>query len=189
MAGGEPDGERTGAPPAAADDGITGRPVRFGRRLMVMLYESLLLAGVLFGAGLPVVLLLGRSPEPEDPLYLAWLLAVMFGYFGLSWTRGGQTPAMRAWRVRVERSDGGTLGWGDAALRYLGGLLALACALLAARAAARAGLPGAVEALVGLGTFMVGFAWALFDSRGRAWPDLVSGTRLVRAPPRRRRSG
>ena len=166
---------------AEKKDPAVGRPIGFGRRMAVMLYESLLVAGVLFGAGLPVVLVLGGTPEPGNVLYLGWLLAVVFAYFGLSWTRGGQTPAMRAWRVRVERLDGGRLGWRDAALRYLGALLALGAALLAARAAANAGLPPLVETGIGVGTFLIGFAWALFDSRGRAWPDLVSGTHLVRA--------
>ncbi len=160
--------------------------IGFGRRLLVMLYESLLLFGVLFGAGLPVVMIAGHPPDPGNPLYFAYLLLVGYVYFGWCWTRGGQTLAMRAWKVRVEREDGGRLRWRDAALRYLGGLSALACALLAARAVAVAQLPGSVEWLAALAGGAPGFIWALFDPRRRGWPDIFSATRLVRTTGVRR---
>ena len=169
--------------------GTTAERLHFGRRLLLLCYELLLVVGVLFGAGLPVVLLIGHPPAAGDPLYLAYLLVVLFVYFGWCWTRGGQTLAMRAWKVRVEREDGGALGWRHALLRYLGGLLALACALLAARSAHLANLPGSVQLLSALAGGAAGFLWALFDPRRRAWPDILSATRLVRLPVTRRSSG
>ncbi len=41
--------------------------------------------------------------------------AVFFGWF---WTRGGQSPGMRAWHIRLQRLDGAPLRWPVAALRY-----------------------------------------------------------------------
>ena len=171
-----------GTPPT---HGFAPAPERvgFGRRLLVMAYESLLLFGVLFGAGLPVVMLAGHTPDTGNPLYLAYLLAVAFAYFGWCWTRAGQTLAMRAWKVHLEREDGGRPGWREAALRYLGGLCALACALAAARAAAQAQMPGDLQLIAALLGAAPAFLWALFDDRRRGWPDIFSATRLVRRPP------
>src|SRR5262245_29015504 len=47
------------------------------------------------------------------------LFAVTAGYFVLSWTRGGQTIGMRAWRLRIVDADGNALGWSRAILRFV----------------------------------------------------------------------
>ena len=42
-------------------------------------------------------------------------------YFPFFWARGGQTPGMRPFGLRVVRdSDGGAIGWGTALLRLVG---------------------------------------------------------------------
>jgi len=50
--------------------------------------------------------------------YASLQLAVIAAYFGVPWTRRGQTLAMKAWRLRLEAIDGSLPGWG-AALRRL----------------------------------------------------------------------
>ena len=68
------------------------------RRLACMLYESMLLFGIAFGAGL-VFSIAGQMRSGMDPLrpYLFALVAVIFGlYFGWCWSKG-QTLAMRSW--------------------------------------------------------------------------------------------
>jgi uncharacterized RDD family membrane protein YckC len=85
------------------------------------------------------------------------MLLAGFGYFGLSWRRGGQTLGMRAWRLRLQRAGGGIPGWGALGLRY-------------------------GVALVSLGAFGLGFLWSLVDRERRTWHDLASGTVLVRVP-------
>jgi uncharacterized RDD family membrane protein YckC len=79
-------------------------------------------------------------------------------YFPFFWARGGQTPGMSAFGLRVVRdSDGGTIGWGTALLRLVGLVIA-----------------GAV--------FYLGYIWIFIDKRRRGWQDLIAGTIVVKQP-------
>jgi uncharacterized RDD family membrane protein YckC len=79
----------------------------------------------------------------------AALLAVSAAYFVLSWSRGGQTIGMRAWRVRVVAADGSALPWPRALLRF-------------------------AVALVSLLAFGLGFFWCLMDRQRRGWHDIAA---------------
>lgn len=126
------------------------------RRLAALLYDALLLTGVLFAATLLVLPLReGQAFAPNDPLYSGYLLAVAFAFFGWFWTHGGQTPGMRAWRIRLIAADGGAVSWRHSALRY-------ACAPLSATC------------------FGLGYFWSRIDREGRSWHDMASNTRVVR---------
>ena len=140
-------------------------PVRAGllRRLGAMLYDGLLLIGVLMVATalfLPLTggeaVVSGRNPVLEW-VYRAALLALVVGFFGVFWTLRGQTLGMASWRLRVEREDGSLLGWSDTVRR----------------------LGWALVALLPLG---LGFLWILFDPERRAWHDRLSRTRVVLVP-------
>lgn len=140
-------------------------PVRAGllRRLGAMLYDGLLLLGVLMVATalfLPLTggeaVVAGRHPV-LGWVYRAALLALIVGFFGVFWTMRGQTLGMASWRLRVEREDGSLLGWGDTMRR----------------------LAWALVSLLPLG---LGFAWVLFDPERRAWHDRLSRTRVVVVP-------
>jgi len=126
------------------------------RRLGAMFYDSLLLAAVLFFAALPYLLIAGGTPTGALSRYLfqLYLLACVFFFFGWFWTHGGQTLGMRAWRIRLARSDGAGVTWADAGKRFA---LAL-CSLL----------------FLGLG-----YLWVLHDREKLAWHDRLSGTRLI----------
>jgi uncharacterized RDD family membrane protein YckC len=85
-----------------------------------MLYESMLLFGVLFISGY----LFSTLTQQRHGLYLrgaleAWLFLVLAAYFSWFWVHGGQTLAMKTWRIRVERVDGKPLPAWQALLRYL----------------------------------------------------------------------
>jgi len=73
------------------------------RRLAGMLYEAILLFAVAFFAGFAFHFA-SRGAPLEGTLRLAHqllLVAVFAAYFLWCWLRGGQTLAMRAWRVRL----------------------------------------------------------------------------------------
>jgi uncharacterized RDD family membrane protein YckC len=131
------------------------------RRLGALLYDSVLLVGVLMLAVMLVVipygLLTGGSPH-EHPIHLVlmqmYLLAVICGFYVFFWTHGGQTLGMRAWRFRVIREDSRNLTNGDALRRFGWATLSL--------------LPA------GLGLW-----WSLVDREGLAWHDRWSRSRLV----------
>jgi uncharacterized RDD family membrane protein YckC len=134
------------------------RPPGLLRRLAAIFYDTLLLVALamLVTGGL-LVLTEGTAISAGNPAYRALLLVMAVLYFAWFWMRGGQTPGMRAWRLRVERVDGGPLGWRDA--------LARAAAAVASWAACG-----------------LGFLWMLLDPLRLAWHDRLSRTRLVRVP-------
>ncbi len=135
------------------------------RRIGALIYDSVLLLGVLMLAVMLVVvpygLLTGGSPD-ENPILLvlmqAYLLAVICGFYVFFWTHGGQTLGMRAWRFRAIREDGYTLDTRDAMRRFAWAALSL--------------LPAGL-----------GLLWCLIDRDGLAWHDRRSGTRLVMLQP------
>jgi uncharacterized RDD family membrane protein YckC len=140
-------------------------PARAGllRRLGGMLYDGLLLLAVLMIAtALFLPLTGGEAINPRANPVLEWvyratLLLLVVGFFGVFWTRRGQTLGMASWRLRVEREDGAPLTWGDAVRRLA--------------AAALSWLP------LGLG-----YLWILVDRDRRAWHDRLSRTRVVVVP-------
>ena len=133
------------------------------RRLGAMLYDGLLLLGVLMMATALFLPFTGgeavdaRQHPVLEFAYRAMLLVLFVGFFGLFWTRSGQTLGMASWRIRVEREDGTLLGWGDTLRR----------------------LAWALVSLLPLG---LGLLWVLFDPQRRAWHDRLSRTRVVVVP-------
>jgi len=133
------------------------------RRLGAVVYDALLLAALWFVTTALFLPLTGgealssmRTPRLEL-VYRAALVAVLVAFYGLSWTSRGQTLGMAAWRLRVEREDGGLLTWRDVLAR-------LAAALLS-------WLP-------------LGLGWlsALVDPQRRTWHDRLTRTRVVMLP-------
>lgn len=130
----------------------------FSVRIAAMLYESLLVAAVVFVASFAVLPIVGDLHTPwQKHLFQGFLLGVLFAYFSAFWLRSGQTLAMKTWRIRLVRRDGGRIGLRQAALRFI---LALAGILLGG----------------------AGLWWALVDRDRQFLHDRVAGTRLVRVP-------
>jgi len=90
------------------------------RRLAAMLYEGVLLFGVLMVAGWLYSSLTQQRHALQGKtglqLFLFVVLAVYFVWF---WSHGGQTVAMKTWRVRLLTVDGQPLSQARALLRYL----------------------------------------------------------------------
>lgn len=123
------------------------------RRLAVIVYDAFLLFAVAFVAGILALPLTGAI-TPGNPFFTSYIFFVCFFFFGWFWTHGGQTLGMRAWRVRVQRYDGGPITWWQAMLRFL-------------------------VAFVSWGALGLGFLWSLFDKRKRTWHDIYSESVLV----------
>lgn len=143
------------------------KPIGLIRRLVALIYDSLLLFGILFLATLIIVapynLITGNPLEltSSHPLHLPYLLylnTIAFVFFGWFWTHGGQTLGMRTWRIRVVRFDGHPLTWAQALSRFC---LAVLSGLL-------------------LG---IGFIWALFNAQRLTLHDQLTKTHLVESAP------
>ena len=140
------------------DKATTPAPAPFLVRIAAMIYESLLVAAVLFVASLPFLYLVGSAETGwQRHLFQVYILGVLFAYFSTFWLRSGQTLAMKTWRIRLVTRDGSALTLKQAALRF-------------------------ALALLGLLLAGVGFVWALIDRDGQFLHDRIAGTRLVRVP-------
>ncbi len=127
------------------------------RRLASGVYELLILAAVVLIATFPFLAILGDATVGwKRHLLQAWVLSVVGAYLVGFWTRGGQTLAMKTWRIRLVRDDGGAVGTARAVHRYL-------------------------LAVLGTAALGLGFLWALFDRDRQFLHDRLAGTALVSA--------
>lgn len=132
-------------------------PVTAGlvRRLAAASYDLLVLTGVLMSTSFPIIMARSGNAVPVgNGIFRIFLFVQVVSFFLFFWCRGGQTPGMRAWRLRVEMTDGRPLRLRTAVRR-----LAISMFSVAA---------------LGLG-----FLWILFDPQQRAWHDRLSATRVV----------
>ena len=91
-----------------------------GRRMAAFVYEGVLLFGVLMLAGYLYSSLTQQRHALQGKTGLqAFLFVVLAIYFTWLWSHGGQTVAMKAWHLRLVRSDGRPVGQLQALLRYL----------------------------------------------------------------------
>jgi uncharacterized RDD family membrane protein YckC len=82
---------------------VSGETPGLARRLASLLYEAVLVLAVAFFAGLAFLLASGAAPLRGWLVHAhqLFLLAVFAAYFLHCWLRGGQTLAMKAWRIRL----------------------------------------------------------------------------------------
>lgn len=82
---------------------MSGETPGLARRLASLLYEAALVFAVAFFAGYLFVLASGGAPLEGwlRQAHRLFLLSVLAAYFLWCWLRGGQTLAMKAWRVRL----------------------------------------------------------------------------------------
>ncbi len=159
-------------------DKSTIKRIGLFKRLLVMIYDGLLLFSLLFfTSAIWVLLLTIIAPDSwyVDPTKLqanqiaalsqlgkAVILSIValnvlvmsFFFYGWFWTHGGQTLGMRAWHLYLTKPDGKFIDWPLAAKRYAAALVSWACAGL-------------------------GFLWVLFHPKRKAWHDLMTDTQIV----------
>jgi uncharacterized RDD family membrane protein YckC len=129
------------------------------RRFASLVYETLILLALWFVSGFLVVGLMPEAPRGGGRLlYQIYLLVVSAAYCLWFWRRGGQTLAMRTWRVRLVDVSGLPVSPRQAWLRFF---------------------------LAALGTLGLGFGfvWALWDKERLFLHDRLAGTRLVELAP------
>ena len=86
----------------------------------------------------------------------ALLQLAALAYHAGTWLVFGRSPGMALMGIRIVREeDGGRPGFARVAVRYAGYLLSA-------------------------GFLLIGYAWAIFDSRKQAWHDKLAGTLVVR---------
>ncbi|RUO34356.1 hypothetical protein CWE13_12065 [Aliidiomarina shirensis] len=137
----------------------------FGRRILAIVYDSLVVAAVIMFAFAVLLAALGiftktgviNLADGEDhaallqgnPLTTVYLISVLLWFYVGFWVRGGQTLGMRTWRLRVRNTDNSRITKKQALIR-------------------------AVTALFGLGNI-----WVLFGSEKLALQDRIAKCEVV----------
>lgn len=131
-------------------------PVSLPRRVIIMIYDSILLVAVLFFMSLPIIIPLEITIEHSYyPLYILYIYVVAFIFFAWSWTHGGQTLGLKTWRIKLTSDSGQHVTWKESLLRYIGSLICwLSCG--------------------------IGFLWCYTNKERLAWNDIISKTRLIK---------
>jgi len=137
------------------------------RRLGVMAYDILLLAGLLLFAILLFLAITGQLGNIEEGVPMevrspalriglqAYLLAIVMVFYVGFWCTSGRTLGLQTWKLRVETMQGERLSVGQGVLRF-------------------------VVALIALLPFGLGFFWMYSNPERRGWHDLASNSRVVK---------
>ncbi|MDO3386296.1 RDD family protein [Gilvimarinus sp. SDUM040013] len=143
-------------------------PVSAGvlKRFSAMVYDSLLLLAISIAYGalaltikvivLGEVLQEGEKASLGPAGFVGWVLVLM-AFYGLFWSKFGQTLGMRAWRLQVTDTEGKFPSFSRGLLRCL-------CACLS------------------LATCGLGYFWLWFDKDRLTLHDRLSGTRVWQRP-------
>lgn len=150
------------------------------RRFSAMLYESMLLFGVLFIAAYAFSVVF----EQKHALYMrhaleAWLFFVLGVYFTWFWQRNGQTLAMQTWRIRLVTTAGERVSYLRAFGRYLLSWLWFLPGLMIAKLV---DAEGWMLVLIPLANMVLWTLAVNLDPKRQFLHDRIAGTMLVNVP-------
>jgi len=150
-----------------------------------MLYEATLLFAVAFIATWLFQFAAGGAVVTgwQRTALQVYLAAVFAAYFLWCWLRGGQTLAMKAWKIRLVFPGRNRIPARTALARLLFAAIFIGsfCAALAAAFIHR----NSWLAFITLAFSGIGLGWALFDRDRQFLHDRLAGTRLVLVEPDR----
>lgn len=154
----------------------------FFKRLIVVIYDGLLLCGALLFTSLVLMVIFNALAPPS--FYLTTpvdgqlstyehsslgrivggillsinALIVSFIYYAWFWIHAGQTLGMKVWHLYLVKNDGKFISWQQAVSRY-------SCAILS------------------WSIFGLGFLWILVSPSRNMWHDSLSSTMIVLSRP------
>ncbi|MGB6105174.1 MAG: RDD family protein [Pusillimonas sp.] len=160
---------------------LTPPPSRW-RRFACMMYEGVLLFGVVFLASyLFDTLTQSRSGLMFRHGRQAVLFIAIGVYFIVCWRKRGQTLPMKTWDIKLVGADGQPPGLGRLLLRYaLVWPIPLLAALLVLAASRVTGY-SSTDLLIVFAPFTI-FIWSWFDPQHQFLHDRLAGTQLINAP-------
>ena len=133
--------------------------VGFFRRILALVYDSLVVAGILLSFTLLLVIFNEGYAEPGSFISIVKLIVCVcvgpffYSYFWL--VNNGQTIGMQAWKIRLVPLNNSKLNAKQTYLRCLVSTLSFVC-------------------------FGIGYFWILFNKNNLSWSDIVTKTRIVK---------
>jgi uncharacterized RDD family membrane protein YckC len=156
------------------------------RRFACLLYEGVLLFGVVMAAGLLYsIATCQRNAMQGRAGMVLFLFLVLGSYFVWFWSHTGQTLAMQTWHIRLVTQDARPVTAVRAAARYLLSWLWFLPALLALWLSGGSGNRTAVTVVTAAGVLVYAALTRLHPQR-QYLHDAACGTRLVTWRPQPR---
>jgi uncharacterized RDD family membrane protein YckC len=155
------------------------------RRLIAMVYESLLLLAVeIFAVAVYMLVTLNAHGTLAEVGRSIWMVLAAGAYFTWSWMDSGHTLAMKTWRIKLVKVGEAKVPFKNAAIRYAAAwgyilpalLIIHVMGLLTTRTGTRAAF------LILLANIIAWACTALLDKDRQFLHDRWAGTRLIELP-------
>jgi uncharacterized RDD family membrane protein YckC len=148
---------------------LLGEYAGFVTRLVAYVIDGLILTGIMSLVGMVITWALntlgltdwfataGTAQLVAASLIIVAVASISIFYNIGFWMLAGQTPGKRIMGVRIVRTDGGRLRWGNAVRRQVGYWIS--------------------------NLLWLGYLWILLDNRRQGWHDKLAGTIVVHSWP------
>lgn len=119
-------------------------------------FVAIVIDAILISVVSQIVTGIAGGPDIQRGSGISTLIGIVYYVYFWSSYGNGQTLGMRAFNIKVVRTDGSQLDVGGAIIRYIGFLISI--------------IP-----------LFLGLIWAAFDSQKQGWHDKLAKTYVVKA--------
>ena len=135
------------------------QPAGFLKRILALVYDSLLIAAIVLVLSLLLVFINGGYPESGSFLsFIQFFILVVTGpiFYSYFWIANeGQTTGMQAWKIKLVSMDETELNIKQTMLRCLISTISFVC-------------------------FGLGYFWILYDKNNLSWSDILTKTKVIK---------
>ena len=135
------------------------QPAGFLKRVLALVYDSLLIGAIVLVLSLLLVFVNGGYPESGSVLSFIQLFILVFTgpiFYSYFWIANkGQTTGMQAWKIKLVSMDETELNIKQTMLRCLISTISFA-------------------------SFGLGYFWILYDKTNLSWSDILTKTKVIK---------
>lgn len=135
------------------------QPAGFLKRILALVYDSLLIGAIVLVLSLLLVFVNGGYPESGSFVsFIQFFILVFAGpiFYSYFWIANkGQTTGMQAWKIQLVTIDETELNIKKTMLRCLISTISFAC-------------------------FGMGYLWILYDKDNLSWSDILTKTKVIK---------
>ena len=135
------------------------QPAGFLKRILALVYDSLLIGAIVLVLSLLLVFVNGGYPESGSFVsFIQFFILIFAGpiFYSYFWIANkGQTTGMQAWKIQLVTIDETELNIKKTMLRCLISTISFAC-------------------------FGMGYLWILYDKDNLSWSDILTKTKVIK---------
>ena len=135
------------------------QPAGFLKRVLALVYDSLLIGAIVLVLSLLLVFVNGGYPESGSFVsFIQFFILVFAGpiFYSYFWLANkGQTTGMQAWKIKLVSIDETELNIKKTMLRCLISTISFVC-------------------------FGLGYFWILYDKNNLSWSDILTKTKVIK---------